>query len=95
MDSQNEKLADATNIAETGSITTNAESSANGAGKGPIVNMTTLPEESFFAYDAFTVAAGHDGEHVDFRSMGWLKAGLVATAEVRRKLLRRRVFIWR
>lgn len=66
--------------AETGSIATTT--SSGGPHKGPVVNLKTVPEESFFAIDAFTAAAGHDGDHVDFRSMGWLKAGLVATAEV-------------
>jgi hypothetical protein len=50
-------------------------------GDGEFTPMDAVAEESF-DHDAFTAQHADEEDYVDFRSMGWLKAGLIATAEV-------------
>jgi len=63
---------------EIGSMTSGSGGKVHGEA---FVPMGALREEEVFEHDAFTVARDEE-DYVDFRSMGWFKAGLVATAEV-------------
>lgn len=77
---------------ESGSMTSYATSTSVKEGKDHVEAgfhpMTTVAEEGF-EQDAFTAHRAADDDYVDFRSMGWLKAGLIATAEVSIQSFRR------